>query len=422
MIISVPEKFDLLFEHHDLIGLYGGRGSAKSHSIASSLILCAGPHSELIPSSSRYLSARAGHDPAPEVIGCFRETQKSLRNSSKRLLEMKIRELGYEDYFKSTDSEIRGKRGELFFFSGLRDPDTARSTEGMTKFWVEEASEVSQQSMEVLLPTLRTPWASGIFSWNPDSEKDPVDKYFRAVKDGAIEGLRLDIVAREINYYDNKFFPDFLRKQMEYDRARDIDLYNHVWLGKYRKNTEACVFRNWRVEMHEAPEDTIFYYGGDWGFSNDPSVLVRCYIDEEKRTIYVDYEAYAIGCEINDTPLLFAEVPDSGRNVIRADSARPETISYMQKHGYPLMTPAAKGPNSVMEGVQFLRSYDIVVHPRCKHTIDELSYYSWKVHPKTLEITNILEDKKNHVIDSLRYALEDFRTSTSSEWAKLAKS
>jgi len=148
-------------------------------------------------------------------------------------------------------------------------------------------------------------------------------------------------------------------------------------------------------------------YGADWGFSIDPSVLVRCWIDGKR--LYVDHEAYMVGCEIDSLPALFMSVPDGEKWPIIADSARPETISYMRKHGFPKILPAVKGPRSLEEGVEFLKSYDIIVHPRCQHLIDELTLYSYKTDPLTQLVMPILADKDNHVIDSLRYALEGAR-------------
>jgi phage terminase large subunit len=134
---------------------------------------------------------------------------------------------------------------------------------------------------------------------------------------------------------------------------------------------------------------------------------VRCHIIG--RTLYIDYEAYMVGCEIVNTPELFMQVPESEKWPIVADSARPETISHMRKNGFPKIMTAVKGAKSVEEGIEFLKNYDIVVHPRCKHTIDELSLYSYKSDPLTGRILPLLEDKKNHVIDALRYACEGVR-------------
>ncbi len=105
-------------------------------------------------------------------------------------------------------------------------------------------------------------------------------------------------------------------------------------------------------------------------------------------------------------------MPGSRKWPIRADSARPETISYMNRQGFQIVS-ALKGAGSVEDGVEFLKSHDIVVHPDCRHTIDELSLYSYKVDKLTDEVLPVLEDKENHVIDALRYALEGARRSIS---------
>lgn len=92
-----------------------------------------------------------------------------------------------------------------------------------------------------------------------------------------------------------------------------------------------------------------------------------------------------------------------------ADSARPETISYLRRNGYGRMEAAKKGANSVKEGVLFLQGYDIIIHPRCKHTIDEFRSYSYERDKITDKITPVLQDKKNHIIDPVRYAVEQLR-------------
>jgi phage terminase large subunit len=214
-------------------------------------------------------------------------------------------------------------------------------------------------------------------------------------------------VVVEANYSDNPWLPDVLRMEMEYDLRRDPDKFAHVWKGGYVRASEARVFRNWRVEEFDVPADAIIRQGADWGFAVDPAVLVQCYT--VGRTLYVPHEAWMIGCQIDNLPDLFATVPGAGKWWITADSARPETIAYMQRHGFPKLGPAAKGARSVEEGVEFLQSYDIVVHPRCKHTIDELTLYSYETDPLTGQVLPKLKDKDNNVIDSLRYACEGVR-------------
>lgn len=388
--VRIPDAFRFLWATKADDGLpvryravHGGRGSAKSHSFATALVLKAAE--------------------SPLRIGCYREIQKSIRDSVKRLLDDKIRDCGLQDFYQSTDTEIRGANGSLFVFGGLRtNPDAVKSTEGLDIAAVFEANKVSQRSWDLLIPTVRKDGSEIWAEWNPENETDPVDVKFRG-PDGAPPGS----IVRQVNWDDNPFFPAVLRQEMEWDRKRDPDKYAHVWMGGYVRNSEKRVFRNWTVEEFEVPKDAVIRQGADWGFSIDPTVLVQCYI--EGRKLYVPYEAYRVGCEIVDTPDLFLSVPDSEKWTIVADSARPETISHLQKNGFPKIRAAIKGPKSLEEGVEFLKSFDIVVHPRCKHLIDELTLYSYKTDPLTDEVLPVLEDKDNHVIDALRYACEGAR-------------
>ena len=342
-------------------------------------------------------------DPQRRTV-CVREIQKSLAQSVKRLLEIKIEELGVQHYFEVQESQIKSKKGNgLIIFQGMQNhtADSIKSLEGYDCAWVEEAQSLSQRSLDLLRPTIRKPNSELWFTWNPRSESDPVDQLLRGQEPPP------DAVVVMVNYTDNPWFPDVLRDEMEYDRKRDIDKYQHVWMGEYLANSQTRVFRNWSVEDFEAPDDAVHRFGADWGFATDPTVLVRCHI--VGRRLFIDYEAYMVGCEIMDTPDLFMTVPESEKWPIVADSARPETISHMRKHGFPKIMPAAKGPKSVEEGIEWLKTYDIVVHPRCSHTIDELSLYSYKTDPLTGQVLPVLEDKQNHVIDALRYACEGVR-------------
>jgi phage terminase large subunit len=252
------------------------------------------------------------------------------------------------------------------------------------------------------------------FSWNPNHETDPIDVLLRG------ENPPPDSVVVCANYKDNPWFPDELKAELLYDQRRDPEKYAHIWLGEYQRNSEARVFRNWKIEEFDRPSGTVFRLGADWGFSIDPSVLVRCSI--EGHNLYIDWEAYQVGCEIDKLPDLFLTVPEAEKWPITADSARPETISYMAKHGFPRIAAAIKGARSLEEGVEFLRSFDIIVHPRCKHTIDELTMYSYKTDPLTGKVVPLLEDKNNHVIDAIRYACEGARRTTrGKEWTQPIK-
>lgn len=365
---------------------YGGRGSAKSRSFVTEIVLQGAER--------------------PERILCCREIQRSIRDSVKRLLDDEIQRTGLGGpggFYESTDSEIRGKNGTLFIFAGLRsNPDSVKSAEGLTKAVIFEANKVSQRSLDLLVPTVRAPGSEIWAEWNPEFPTDPIDALLRNPS-----GPPPGSIVRRVNWEQNPWFPDVLRRDMEWDRKRDPDKYAHIWMGEYQRNSESRVFRNWIVEEFERPPGTVYRLGADWGYAIDPSVLVRCSIDGKR--LYVDHEAYMIGCEIMQLPDLFDRVPESRKWFITADSARPETISHMQRNGFPKINAALKGARSLEEGVAFLQSFDIVVHPRCQHVIDELTLYSYKTDPLTGAVLPLLEDKHNHCIDALRYACEGVR-------------
>lgn len=362
---------------------------------------------------------------------CVREVQKSLKNSVKLLVEDKIRSLGVSSLFEVLEAEIKTPGGGVIMFQGMQNhtADSIKSLEGFDVAWVEEAQSLSQRSLDLLRPTIRKPGSELWFSWNPNKPTDPVDVLLRG------ENPPRNAVVVEVNYSDNPYLPNDLAEEQEDDAARDPDKWAHVWGGHYSLNSEARVFRNWSVQEFDTPNDVVHRFGADWGFALDPTALVRCHIDGRK--LYVDQEAVEVGCEIDETPYLFSGdvrpegwpkseayingpapdapkrkrregIPRAAKDLIRADNARPETVSYMKRHGYRI-TAAVKGQGSLEDGVQFLKAFDIIVHPRCKHVINELTLYGYKIDPHTEEVLSELEDKNNHTIDALRYALEELR-------------
>jgi phage terminase large subunit len=385
LAIEYPEAFAPLLAPARYKGAHGGRGSAKSHSFAD-----------------LWLDENIG-----DKLDCvmLREHQKSLQFSVKKLLELKIETHNAGAYFDVQDKRVLTKRGGVTIFEGMQNhtAESIKSLEDFDRAWFEEAQRASQKSIDLLRPTIRKPGSELWFSWNPTAATDPVDSLLRS------EALPPGAVVVQMNYRDNPWLPDVLKAELEYDRARDPDKFAHIWLGEYQRNSEARVFRNWKVEEFETPVGATFRLGADWGFAVDPSVLVRCWLDG--RRLMVDHEAYMVGCEIDQLPDLFRSVPEAERWFITADSARPETISYMRKHGFPKINAAIKGARSLEEGVEFLKSFDIVVHPRCVHLIDELTLYSYKTDELTGAILPVLSDKDNHVIDALRYACEGVRRS-----------
>jgi phage terminase large subunit len=357
----------------------GGRGSGKSYGVADVMV------------------HRAIAEPNTLIL-CTRDTQNSLSDSALAIMKRVIDDRGLGVFFEQTRHGLKCVNGSYFIFRGLQHPDRIKSLDGIKYCWVEEAQKVSQEAWDMLTPTIREEGSEIWVTFNPDVEDDPAYRMF-------VTNEREDAEVVWINYHDNRFFPDVLRHEMEYDKRTDYEKYLHIWEGQCRSYSDAQVFKGkWRVAQFGAPDDAVFYFGADWGFSQDPTALVRCYISDG--ILWIDHEAYGVGVDIDDTPSLFDAVPGAGTWMITADSARPETISYMQKRGYR-MRGAVKGKGSVEDGIAFLRSFEeIVVHERCKHVADEMKLYSYKTDKLTGDVLPVLEDKHNHCIDALRYALE----------------
>ncbi|QNN99828.1 terminase large subunit [Ruegeria phage Tedan] len=399
---QIPSRLQGLYRPHRYKAIYGGRGSAKSHSVADYLVTRARKQ------RTRWL--------------CAREIQRSLSTSVHQLLVDKIEEQKAQSEFHVTRDGIRGPHGSHFLFAGLKtNPDSVKSMEDLDGAWVEEADRMSQASLDLLLPTVRKPGSEVIFTWNRRSVNDPVDQLFLGGTPPP------NSFVQEVNWRDNPFFPKVLFDEMMWMKGRDRDKWLHVWEGQPLRRTDALVFTNWRVDEID---DLLLpgmrpRYGCDWGFSIDPTILVGVFPFPEKRLIYVRHEVAKVKCIVEETPALFAGnddrvppqwdnkwghagLPNARRTRIVADSANPQMIRYMTDRGFN-MTKAIKGAGSVEAGVSFMQNYDIVVHPSCKHSEIEMGSYQYKLDPHTEEVTSELKDKDNHVIDSIRYAIEDLR-------------
>lgn len=394
---AFPEAFTGLLEPARYKAYYGGRASAKSHSCATVLV------SKGIERPLRWLFCR--------------EIQKSLATSVHQLLRDQIAKYGMNDFYTIGRDGIHGANGTHFLFAGLRtNPDSIKSMEGLDGAWIEEAQTVSQLSLDLLIPTLRKPGSEAWFTWNRRSVNDPVDKMFLGGPPPP------NSIVKKVDWRDNPFFPEVLRSEMEFMKLRDPDKWRHIWEGEPLRLSDALVFRNWREDDldDDIPADARRRFGADWGFSIDPTVAIEVYT--WGRVLYIANEVYKVGCEIDETPSflagsdiynpprwnnrhMHAGIDGIERGPLIADGSRPETISYLKKRGFNI-TKAVKGARSVEEGVEFIKSFDIIVNPRCKRTIDELRTYSYEIDKLTDEIIPKLKDKDNHVIDALRYAVE----------------
>ena len=406
--VKLPKKLRFLLRPSRYKVPYGGRGSAKSWSVARILLVLA-----------NLTCIR---------VFCGREYQNSIQDSVHKLLSDQIHSMGMDAHYQITQNAIRNKlTGSEFLFDGLHNNTTKiKSTEGINIAWIEEAEKVTKASWDTLIPTVRTPWVLPFEFWPPDTQftEEEFEMGGRQVSseiwitfnpseetDNTYQRFVVntppDCVSVLVNYSDNKWFPDELRKEMEYLKRIDYEDYLHIWEGQCTKKSAAQVLRGkWRSEAFEPEPDWDGpYYGTDWGFSVDPTAMTRCWIHENR--LWIDHEAYGIGVDNDDLSELFDKVPGSREHVSRADNARPETISHCRKHGFPRMVGAEKWPGSVEDGINFLRGEfeEIIIHPRCTATLQEARLWSYKIDKNSGDVLPVLEDKNNHCWDSIRYAL-----------------
>ncbi len=399
-LLRLPRKLDFLFQPTAPDGkrvryrvAHGGRGGAKSWGFAKTL---------LVKAAEKELR-----------VLCTRELQVSIKDSVHKLLSDQIEadpwlSIVYDVQKTSIRNIITGSE---FIFAGVKNNvKSIKSMEGIDICWVEEAENVSDYSWQVIIPTIRKPGSEIWVSFNPDEETDPTSRRF-------IKNTPPGAIVVHIGWQDNPWFPEELRQEKDYLYATDPEAAEHVWGGGFRKNSAAQIMRGkYRVEAFTPEPDWDGpYFGADFGFSVDPSTLVKLFIHDNK--LYICEEAYGHGIETDELPAFygggtvngktFVGVTGSKKRPIRADSARPETISYLQRHEYGNVIGASKWQGSVEDGIAFIRSFEcVIIHPRCKHAQEEARLYSYKVDRLTKEPTTDVEDKHNHIWDAVRYALE----------------
>lgn len=374
--------------------LYGGRGSGKSFAVADALL-----------EISLYKK---------NLILCGREFQNSIKDSVHSLLAQRIEALGLSSWYDITRDEIYCKySGSRFIFKGLRhNIDSIKSMPGITHLWIEEADTLSAESWRIIEPTIRDPGSEIWCTLNPKNKTDILYQTFIANEPPA------NSYVMAVNYRDNPHFPDILREQMESQKLKDYGMYQHIWLGTCLEHSDAQVFKGyWVVAKFDEPAGMHKYFGLDFGFSQDPTVGIRCFIYDN--TLFITHEAYAKQLEIDYTGKFLEEcLPDLKKHTIYADNARPESISFIKRQGYSIKA-VEKGKGTVEDGIEYIKTFNkVVIYPDCVKTIEEFTLYSYKVDVRSGDITNIIEDRHNHCIDALRYALEKCMKNKSIDYSK----
>ena len=379
--LKLQQPFKDLLKPYRYKVYYGGRGSGKSYNFAVVLLVLS------LQKKIRVL--------------CAREFQNSINDSVYKLLKDLIYKYKLP-YFEILNTTIKNTlTGSEFIFKGLKhNIQSIKSLEGIDICWVEEAHTVSEESWDILIPTIRKPNSEIWISFNPYSETDATYKRF-------VLSTPPNTLLKKVTYKDNKYFPKVLKRELEFDKKTNYEKYLHIWEGECLTLSDAQVFKD-KYEVGTIPNEVLkraydIYLGSDFGFAKDPTTLIKLYKLDD--ILYIDSEAYGIGVEINDIPNLYAKVEGYKDYLIRADSSQPMTISYLKNKGLRI-TGAKKWQGSVIDGINYLKSFrKIIISPNCKHTLEEFRLYSYKTNSAG-DILPELEDKNNHCIDAIRYALE----------------
>lgn len=379
-VTLAPWSYPVLQDHARYKIIYGGRGSGKSWQIARCLLIL------MMQKKMRVL--------------CAREIQRSIKESVLTLLQDQIKELGLWGWQPSKTGLIYGPTGSEFLFVGLwHNVESVQSMERIDICWVEEAQKVSDHSWKILIPTIRRAQSEIWISFNPELEDDPTAIRF-------LQNTPPNSIVLKVNWQDNPWLPEVLRQEAEHLRRTDPEEYYHVWEGQFWSRSDAQIYnKKWVIDEFTPGEDWHGpFHGIDFGFSTTPTCIGRQWIYNDR--LYVE-EAYGgLRIETVDLPAQLDRIPDSKGFVWRADSARPETISFLNNAGYTVVG-AEKGPGSVEDGISYIRSFDqIVLHPRASIAVQQVRLYRYKTDKHTGDVLKQIEKKHDDWSDQCRYALE----------------
>jgi phage terminase large subunit len=382
-------------------GSHGGRGSGKSFTFAK-------------------MAAVFGAI-EPLRILCTREYMNSIRESFHAEVKNAIESCRWlSSVYDVGEHFVRGRAGTSatgteFIFKGLRhNIASVKSMAQIDICIVEEAEDIPMSSWIDLEPTIRAPKSEIWVIWNPKSAESAVHQLL-------IANTPPRAMIVEMNYRDNPWFPAELEEQRQHaQNTMNPDLYAHVWEGACLERSESQIFSDKYTiaEFQPTREWGQPFCGLDFGFAQDPTAAVKCWVYD--RRLYIEHEAGKVRLELDATAeYVGSRIPEFRHNEVQADSARPESINYLQRHGLPKIVGVDKWKGSVEDGIVFMQSFDgIVIHPRCVETAKEFRLYSYMV-DKAGRVTNDIADAYNHYIDAIRYALSRMIKRKKSGWTSI---
>lgn len=344
-----------------------------------------------------------------------RKVERTLRDSCYAQLKWAIHRLKVDNFFKCSTSplEITYKpTGQKILFRGLDDPLKVTSITvevgSLCRLWIEEAYEItSEDAFDRLDESIRGQLPKGMYhqvvlTFNPWSNRHWLKKRF-------FDEPSKNVLAMTTNYMCNEFLSEadlVLFEEMKKNPRR----YRTAGLGEWGI-VEGLVYENWEERVFDVHEISIrpsvrSAFGMDFGYVNDPSTLFCGLVDTVAREIYVFDEMYEKGMSNED---ILSKVSEMGysKERIKADSAEPKSIAYLRKAGLTRIRAAKKGPDSIRAGISIIQDYKIIIHPRCVNFITEISNYTWDKDKFDNAINKPIDDF-NHLMDAMRYAMEEF--------------
>lgn len=344
-----------------------------------------------------------------------RKVERTLRDSCYAQLKWAIHRLKVDNFFKCSTSplEITYKpTGQKILFRGLDDPLKVTSITvevgSLCRLWIEEAYEItSEDAFDRLDESIRGQLPKGMYhqvvlTFNPWSDRHWLKKRF-------FDEPSKNVLAMTTNYMCNEFLSEadlVLFEEMKKNPRR----YRTAGLGEWGI-VEGLVYENWEEQVFDVHEISIrpsvrSAFGMDFGYVNDPSTLFCGLVDTVAREIYVFDEMYEKGMSNEDIRSKVSEMGYS-KERIKADSAEPKSIAYLRKAGLTRIRAAKKGPDSIRAGISIIQDYKIIIHPRCVNFITEISNYTWDKDKFDNAINKPIDDF-NHLMDAMRYAMEEF--------------
>lgn len=375
IVIEIPIEYKRLFDTDwREAAIYGGRFSLKSHTVARYLLL-----------RGRMGKIR---------IGCFREFQSSIAESSHQLLSDLIKLYGFTDYKITDKSIINTVTGTDFIFKGLwNNEQSIKSIEGIDIAWVEEAQTITTDSIDVLTPTVRKAGSQIIYTYNRLAEDDPVHK--RLVLEG-----RPNTLVINVNYdiaLKYGMMPEVIRIEMEDDKLNRPVLYKTKWLGE-PTGIERKIYRDWAIVDEIPHEARLERYGMDFGYTNDPTSITAIYY--YNGGYILDEITYSKGLSNKQIADILKNQPKA---LVIADSAEPKSIDEI--HSYDInIVGAEKGADSIRNGIAVVQSQRVSVTRRSINIIREYRNYLFK-EDRDGKTINVPEGGFDHSMDGIRYGL-----------------